>query len=76
MSIHAHEMLALLKDEPLTKEQLSAKVTQQFGEDVRFHTCSLQNLTLDELLAFLLQRQKICERDHHYTLNIANICQH
>ncbi|MDF5149395.1 YecH family protein [Vibrio parahaemolyticus] len=70
--IHAHELLNLLRETPMDREAL----TQHFGASVRFHTCKLNNLDLDTLLAFLLKREKIRELEGKFVVNMARVCNH
>ncbi|MCV5371452.1 YecH family protein [Escherichia coli] len=70
--IHAHELLNLLRETPMDREAL----TQHFGAIVRFHTCKLNDLDLDALLTFLLQRDKVRELEGKFVVNMARICNH
>ena len=38
---------------------LTDKVAQEFGADARFFTCSAENLSLQELVTFLGERDKV-----------------
>ena len=59
--IHGHEIIHLVSSQPdgLSIAQLTETVAKQFGSSPRFFTCSAENLTLDELLAFLNEREKV-----------------
>ncbi|MCR9963955.1 YecH family metal-binding protein [Vibrio antiquarius] len=70
--IHAHELLNLLRETPMDREALA----QHFGNTVRFHTCKLNDLGLDALLAFLLKRDKIRELEGKFVVNMARVCNH
>ncbi len=70
--IHAHTLLNLLKETPLTREDLA----NHFDESTRFHTCKLNDLSLDELLTFLLKRQKIVEHQGRLAVNVERVCNH
>ncbi|EJG1582240.1 DUF2492 family protein [Vibrio parahaemolyticus] len=52
------------------------ELAQHFGADVRFHTCKLNDLDLDALLTFLLQRDKVRELEGKFVVNMARICNH
>ncbi|WP_274024036.1 YecH family metal-binding protein [Vibrio parahaemolyticus] len=69
--IHAHNLLNLLREIPMSRDELA----QHFGADVRFHTCKLNDLDLDALLTFLLQRDKVRELEGKF-VNMARICNH
>ncbi len=77
-SVHAHEFLSLIGEagEPRSLAQLVALAQQQFGEAVRFHTCKLQDLEPEALLAFLIKMEKIVPEQQGYVLNRARICNH
>ncbi|MBY6186190.1 YecH family protein [Marinobacter hydrocarbonoclasticus] len=77
-SVHAHEFLAMVADaaEPKTLEQLQAMATERFGADVRFHTCKFDDLTIDALLTFLLERDKLMQVGDGYQVNAARVCNH
>ncbi len=52
-AIHAHKVLNLLREQPMTREQLEQTVIEQFGTEARFRTCSpREGFDLDSLLAF------------------------
>ena len=39
--IHAHNVLNLLSEKPLTREALTQELAQMYGTEARFHTCKL-----------------------------------
>ena len=39
--IHAHNVLNLLSEKPLTREELTQELAQMYGTEARFHTCKL-----------------------------------
>lgn len=64
--IHGHEIMALVAKYPegLAQGMLADIVAQEFGADTRFFTCSAENMSLPELLAFLCERDKVRLRDN------------
>ena len=70
--IHAHNLLNLLRETPMNRDELVA----HFGSEVRFHTCKLNDLDLDALLEFLLKREKVRELEGKFVVNIARVCNH
>ncbi|MUJ25803.1 YecH family metal-binding protein [Aliivibrio fischeri] len=76
--IHGHVVLNTLIDskEPLPRAQLEEKIENEFGSEVCFHTCSQQNLTLAELLDFLLSKKKIVATEEGFTANPERMCHH
>ncbi|MBY5992808.1 YecH family metal-binding protein [Ferrimonas balearica] len=77
-SVHAHEFLAMVSEcaEPQSLEQLKALAAERFGDQVRFHTCKMDDLTVDALLAFLLERDKLSQQGEGYQVNRARVCNH
>ncbi len=75
-SIHAHKVLNLLRDKPMTREQLEQTVIEQFGADARFRTCSREGFDLDSLLVFFVEKQKVIENQGQWELNIERVCSH
>lgn len=77
-SIHAHEALAFI-DANAGKygaETLPDALRAAFGDDARFHACSAADMTPEDLLVFLIQREKIVLAGSGFHLNRANICTH
>jgi len=59
-SVHGHELMAWLGENgPLPREELLAKAAANFGDDCRFHTCSLEGLSVSSLVDFLVEKGKI-----------------
>ncbi len=77
-SIHAHTVLNLLlaEDAEYTLASLKHAVEAEYGEGVRFYTCSQQDLTFDALLSFLLERQKVVLQGDMITANRERMCSH
>jgi len=75
-SIHGHDVIHLINDAapPLTRTALVAEVAARYGVEPRFHTCSAGGMTLDDLLAFLLSRDKVVERDGRLYVNFGEVC--
>ncbi|PSW19342.1 hypothetical protein C9I98_13315 [Photobacterium sanctipauli] len=76
--VHAHNVLNMLLAEEATFTMASLKqaVEAEYGEDVRFHTCSQQDLTFDALMAFLLDRRKVVKDGDIITANRDRMCSH
>ncbi|CAH0527359.1 YecH family metal-binding protein [Vibrio hippocampi] len=75
-NVHAHKVLNLLKQQPMTRESLVAEVKEQFGEEVSFHTCSREGFDLDSLFSFFVQNQKVVEKEGVWHLNLERVCSH
>ncbi|MCH1931643.1 YecH family protein [Shewanella sp. A25] len=62
-SVHGHDVMALMVAQatPVLKVELLSKMSQTFGENARYHTCSAENLTAEELIIFLMGKGKLTE---------------
>ncbi|WP_047048912.1 YecH family metal-binding protein [Vibrio mexicanus] len=74
--IHAHNVLNLLRDQPLSEQELRDQVATQFGPNAAFRTCKMNGFDLDALLAFFIEREKIVAIDGKWALNQARVCSH
>ncbi|MGF1784426.1 YecH family protein [Photobacterium swingsii] len=77
-SVHAHNVLNMLLEDgaDFSLDSLRQAVVALYGEDVRFHTCSLQDLTFDALLTFLLDRRKVIQDGDKIMANRERMCSH
>lgn len=75
-SIHVHEILNHLKQQPLSEAALTEWGVAQWGENARFHTCSQQGLSFSEVLEFLRRRKKIFDEMGELSVNTARVCNH
>ena len=76
--IHGHEILDIIESRPqgISVEDLTQLAAQRFGPDVLFCTCSAGNMDLPSLLAFLLERDKIQQRDGRLFPGGSPACNH
>jgi probable metal-binding protein len=76
-SFHGHELIRLIAaaESPVPEEQLHDLARLHFGDSPSFHTCSRQNLSLDELLAFLFEKGKLRRDDDGVAVVRERICQ-
>ena len=78
-SVHAHEVMHMMLDtgKTYTRETFQADLAAKFSPDARFHTCSLDNMTADDLLEFLAARSKLTgDINGEFSMNPANMCSH
>lgn len=63
--VHGHEIMELVAKYPegIEVATLTDIVASDFGSGARFETCSTAGMTLPELLAFLIERDKLRLRD-------------
>ena len=74
--IHAHNVLNLLHDRPMIMQELREVACAEFGDDAKFHTCKLDGLDLDALMAFFIEREKIVDVKGKWALNLERVCSH
>ncbi|WP_108652717.1 YecH family metal-binding protein [Dongshaea marina] len=77
-SIHGHDVIAMIRESHRSypREELIALVEQEFGEDTRFHTCKLQDLTATQLIDFLIERKKLQSSPAGLSIDPEQICNH
>lgn len=75
-SIHGHEVLQMMlaAGKQYTKASLRADILARFGDEARFHTCSAENLTADELIEFLDGRGKFTGDGAGFNTEPTKIC--
>ena len=77
-SIHGHDVLNMMIEsgEQYTEQSLVQAIDSRFGNNVRFHTCSAENMTAAELAAFLAARGKFIPADEGFSTHVSKICRH
>jgi probable metal-binding protein len=78
-SFHVHGVLDMLYQikEALSAEEIKNKIAEKFGVNSSFCSCSSEGMNPDQVIEFLLQRQKIIETlPGKYQLNLYNTCNH
>ena len=75
-SQHGHQIVQILLDSagPMTADALRNEAARRFGAIAHYHTCGATELTFDDLLAFLLERGKITEREGKLLAHSELIC--
>lgn len=75
-NIHGHEILRLVHAArpALTRAALHEEARRRFGADARFCTCSMQGMTLAELVEFLTARGKLVEADGTLRAEVGQMC--
>ena len=61
LQVHGHAVIHLVEEHPegIPRQRLVESIEAEFGPGVRFRTCSVENMTVTELFAFLAERNKI-----------------
>lgn len=79
-SIHGHDVMQMMIDAktPFTRQTLKESIIKKFGPNARFHTCSAENMTPEELIDFLTERGKFVENEggEGFSTNPDKICNH
>lgn len=76
--IHGHDVIAMMtsSNQLYTRDSLKAAIIAKFGADARFHTCSAENMSADELIDFLAARGKFQENVAGLAVDPAKVCNH
>lgn len=74
--IHGHEVMKMMMDDGrvYTKATLRAAIDERFGEGASFYTCSAANMTADELVAFLEDRNKFIHESEGFRTEPDRMC--
>ena len=77
-SIHGHEVMHFMLEHggQFTRESLAQAIATRFGADARFHTCSAQDMTADELIDFLAAKGKFVASAEGFNTQADKICNH
>ena len=78
MSIHGHDVLNMMIEsgEQYTERSLVEAIHARFGEQARFHTCSAENMSAAELVAFLHKKGKFIPQESGFNTAESKICRH
>lgn len=76
--IHGHDVLKMMLESGkiYTKKSLVADIIQKFGADARFHTCSAEGMTAEEMVAFLEAKGKLVPLGGGFQTAANLMCQH
>jgi probable metal-binding protein len=76
--IHGHEVLQMMlsSGETYTKQSLTVAIINRFGADTRFHTCSAEDLTAEQLVEFLDARGKLVQQNGGLQTSADLLCRH
>jgi len=77
-AIHGHEVIDMIvqSGQAYTRDSLRADIVKRFGADARFCTCAAENLTAEELIAFLEARGKFRDAGTGFTIDQQQVCNH
>ncbi len=76
--IHGHEVMEMMlrTGKKYTQQELKEDILLTFGEDVRFFTCSAENMTAEEIIHFLANKGKFILSDQGFNTHPSKICDH
>jgi probable metal-binding protein len=76
--IHGHEVMQMMltSGKAYTKASLVDEIIKNFGADARFHTCSAEDLTAEQLVAFLEAKGKFVGQAGGFQTSADRMCQH
>ena len=77
-SVHGHEVLHFMLENEggFSKESLREAIIARFGADTRFHTCSAEEMTAEQLIEFLSAKEKFVETGSGFNTQAEKICNH
>ncbi len=75
---HGHDVLDLMiaSGATYTRASLAAAIQEKFGPEVRYHTCSADDMTAEQLIEFLISRGKFLGDETGFTVATDRVCQH
>ena len=78
MEIHAHEVMQMMleKDDGFSRASLTQAITERFGADARFYSCSASGMSVPAVIAFLESRGKFVAREDGFNTSPDKICNH
>jgi probable metal-binding protein len=76
--VHGHEVLDMMlsSGQAYSKQSLVSAINQKFGIDTRFHTCSAEDLTAQELVDFLEAKGKFIPQSGGFQTSADLMCKH
>ena len=74
MDIHAHEILRMMEGNSYTTESLLNAIIEKFGNNARFHTCSVEKLDANGIIKFLIDKGKFKPTSNGFTMDITKVC--
>ena len=77
-NVHGHEVMRMMiaSGETYTRQSLREAIHGRFGTETRFHTCSAENMTADELIDFLESKDKFLFQGSGFTTHADRMCDH
>lgn len=78
MDIHAHEVMRMMleSEEGFSRDSLARAITERFGADARFCSCSAEGMDVDTVIDFLESRGKFVDAGGGFNTLQTKICAH
>lgn len=76
-SVHGRHVLQMViaSERSWPRAELQQALVEKFGE-ISFHTCSVQGMSADELIALFLAKGKMIEATEGITVDPSKMCNH
>ena len=76
--IHGHELIHLIirQNRVMSLEEIKDAALQNIGQDVSYYTCSETSMNTDQMIQFLLDRQKLVKKGDGFVINRGEVCDH
>ena len=76
--VHGHEVMRMMiaSNETYTRQSLRQAIHDRFGTETRFHTCSADGMTAEELIDFLESKGKFLFQGSEFTTHADRMCDH
>jgi probable metal-binding protein len=77
-SIHGHDVINMIIDSGRRwgREELLSAISERFGSDAIFHTCSATEMNAKGLVEFLGAKGKFLENDEGLAMDVTKLCSH
>lgn len=77
-SIHGHDVMHFMLENggAFSRESLKSAIEARFGAETRFHTCSAQGMSAEQLIDFLAAKGKFITTENGFNTQPDKICSH
>ena len=78
METHAHEVMHMMLETntDFSRKTLAEAITERFGADAKFHSCSQAGMDVHAVVGFLESRGKFIARTDGFNTAQDKICNH
>ncbi len=76
--VHGHELINLIIEtrKALSLDEIRELAENNIGKEVSYYTCSADSMNTDEMISFLLNKQKLIGRNGAYMIDTGEVCDH